>query len=184
MSLMTTQMPCLLGAARNPPPNGQWHRPRPKIESLLPLQLPIRTWQFEIIPSNECCHENALLHVADVAPDAAPPACAKGNKGRLGPLSAVAEPPLGPELLGVVKYIRVAMRSVGRDGDRGATGDPLAVNVHTWLWGLAIQPKCDGRREPERLVEARPEVWKVSDGLVGGNDKAIRKSLIYFFPKT
>lgn len=76
------------------------------------------------------------------------------------------------------------MRSVGRDGDGGAAGDPVAVNVHACLRGLAVQPECDGWREPERLVEARAEVGEVSDGRVGGNDNVFRDSLVYFLPKT
>lgn len=75
------------------------------------------------------------------------------------------------------------MRSIGRYGDGGVTRDPVAVNVHPRLRGLAIYPKCDGWREPERLVEARAEVWKSSDGRVRGDDNIVGKSLIYFLSK-
>lgn len=182
-NLLTIFSP-LLDATRNPPSNRQWHRSRPKIESLLPLQLPIGTRELKVIPSNERRHENGLLHVADVAPNTAPPARAEGDERHLGPLRAVAKPPLGPELLGLIKNIRVPVRSVGRDSDRGAARYPVTAYIHAFLRSLAVNPERDGGREPERLIEARAEVGEVSDGCVGGDDNVVCDSLVYFLAKT
>lgn len=76
------------------------------------------------------------------------------------------------------------MRSVGRDGDSGAARYPVAVYVHALLRGLAINPKCDGWREPKRLVEACAKVGKVSDGRVGGDDNVVRDGIVYFLAET
>lgn len=71
----------LLGHHRKSFPYLHWHGSRRQVKCFDELKFPITSCKGKVVPMDQECHDNQLLHVAVISADAASSTCAEAHEG-------------------------------------------------------------------------------------------------------